>query len=176
MGASALKLGCQLGYVPPGGIRGESHSLHFLASKGCLCSTGDATPLSSTPHPCLPTRQEVMVTQPGGEFPSKVESAPFSLRTAPKTVLANVWRWADQPIHLQQHFQEPENLFSHQMKAGRGWGYKNMAPGSMQRAELRAIWVTQSLWTLKAKPLNQTLWEDISQKTSKKCAEWMLTV
>lgn len=75
-------------------------------------------------------------------------------------------RTVDHPTDLQQHFHKPGSLFSHQTKELRGVGGKNTVPGGMQRAELRTIWVTQSFWTLKAKPLKQTLWEDISQKTS----------
>lgn len=51
-----------------------------------------------------------------------------------------------------------------------------MVPGITQLAELRTFWVTKSLQTLKTKPLKQTSWKDVSQKTSKKCAERMLTV
>lgn len=54
-----------------------------------------------------------------------------------------------------------------------------MVPGSMQRAACSVQEPSESLnlsglW--KTKPLKQTFGEDISQKTSKKCAEWMLTV
>lgn len=110
IGVSRLRSGCLQDCVPPGGFRGESHSLLFLASRGCLHSTGQ-----SMPHPYLPTRQEVMVTQPRGELPSKVETRVLSL-FPPKTVLANIWRRADHPIYLQQHFHKPEILFSHQTK------------------------------------------------------------
>ena len=142
-----------------------------------------ASPLARLPSD--PTsHQERRNNSPGRNFPLSRLRCSCSLDSTKDSVGKYV-KMCWPPLFLQGFHSEEETQsqipFSHQTKGPQGWGRgegRNQKHGSQYHS---IFWIKNflshwSLGTQKTKPFKQTLRKSISQKTPKKCTEWMLMV